>query len=176
MSAALFDGIDVDYLAKSDYAKTGLHWTVFLPAGELLAAVTALYKAEYTLEDITAIDAKEGYLVTYRFENMAAPERTALRVLVPHDAAELPSIASVFQGAEWHERETFDFYGIVFPGNPNPVPLVLPHDMTEHPLQKAEGARVSLVDMIPPGEMVRSSPRFTLYAPPPAEGGETASV
>lgn len=67
MSAALFDGIDVDYLAKSDYAKTGLHWTVFLPAGELLAAVTALYKAEYTLEDITAIDAKEGYLVTYRF-------------------------------------------------------------------------------------------------------------
>jgi NADH-quinone oxidoreductase subunit C len=169
MSETLFDGLAVDCLAKCNPAKTGLAWSVFLSPSGLVAAVERLYRAEYCLEDITAIDAKEGYLTVYHFDRMDQPERVALRVLVPHEAPELPSIAGVFQGAEWHERETSDFYGIVFNGNPNPVPLLMPDDSSEHPLQKDEAARASLADLIPPGEILRSAEGFDLLTPKAAE-------
>lgn len=171
----LFEGIDVLCLSKSDFAKTGLAWSVFLDKAHLIPAVKALYGAEYLLEDVTAIDAKEGYLVVYHFDHMVEPGRVALRVLIPHDVPEIPSIASVFQGAEWHERETTDFYGITFVGNPNPVPLLLPADMTGHPLQKEEAARTALAEFIAPGEILRSAADFKLFAAPAADGPETAA-
>jgi NADH-quinone oxidoreductase subunit C len=49
----------------------------------------------------------------------------------------VPSIASIYPAADWHERETRDMFGIVFEGHPNLVPLLLPDDMTDHfPLRK----------------------------------------
>lgn len=170
----VLEGVEVLHLAKGDFAKTGLAWSVFLAKEQLIAAVKALYGAEYLLEDVTAIDAKEGYLVVYHFDHMATPGRVALRVLIPHDVPEIPSIAAVFQGAEWHERETTDFYGITFVGNPNPVPLLLPVEMKERPLRKSETARTSLAEFIAPGEVVRSSADFKLFAAPAADGAETA--
>ena len=46
------------------------------------------------------------------------------------------TISPVFPGANWHERETHDFFGIVFRGHPNLEPLLLPEDATYHPLRK----------------------------------------
>lgn len=174
MIDSLFGAIKVQYLAKCDPAKTGLAWSVFLAVEDLLPAVTLLYKAEYFLEDLTAIDAKEGYLLVYHFDRMDQAGRVALRVLIPHQPAILPSIASVFQGAEWHERETTDFYGIAFTGNPNPVPLLLPPEMIGHPLQKTDDARAFLWDLFPPTEPLRSSADFNLLTPQAklAETGE----
>jgi NADH-quinone oxidoreductase subunit C len=166
--------LPIHYLAKCDVAKTGLEWSVFLGPDDILAAAKLLYDAQYSLEDITAIDAKEGYLVVYHFDLMEKGGRAALRVLIPREKAEISSIASVFQGAEWHERETTDFYGIVFAGNPNPVALLLAPEMTEHPLQKADTARAALADIIPPGEVVRSAPEFALLTKP--ESGAAAGA
>jgi NADH-quinone oxidoreductase subunit C len=42
----------------------------------------------------------------------------------------------VFPGANWHERETHDFFGIVFLGHPDLSPLLLPEDADFHPLRK----------------------------------------
>jgi NADH-quinone oxidoreductase subunit C len=175
MIDVLFGVLKVQYLVKCDPAKTGLSWSVFLASQDLLPAAKLLYRGEYFIEDVTAIDSKEGYLVVYHFDHMARPDRVAVRVLVPHETPELPSIAAIFQGAEWHERETADFYGIVFTGNPNPVPLLLAPEMTEHPLQKAETARAFLWDLFPPAEPLRSSATFTLLTPRAklAETGET---
>lgn len=174
MIDALFGVLKVQHMVKCDPAKSGLAWSVFLAPSDLPAAVKLLYKNNYFLEDITAIDAKEGYLAVYHFDHMENPGRVALRVLAPHDAPELPSISSVYQGAEWHERETTDFYGITFSGNPNPVPLLLPPDMTEHPLQKAEAKRAFLWDLLPPAEPLRAAADFTLLTPTAklAETGE----
>lgn len=168
----LFANLPLDCLARCDRARTGLDWSVFLPAEQLVAAVTLLYKAEYFLEDLTAIDAREGFLLVYHFEHMAKPNRVALRVLVAHQTASAPSIASVYQGAEWHERETTDFYGIAFAGNPNPVPLLLAPDMDVRPLRKEEAQRASLADLMPPHEVLRSAPGFALL--PPASQPEPA--
>jgi NADH-quinone oxidoreductase subunit C len=175
MIDALFGVLRVQYLVKCDPAKTGLSWSVFLASSDLLPAAKLLYRSEYFLEDVTAIDAKEGYLLVYHFDHMARPGRVALRVLVSHETPEIPSISSVFQGAEWHERETTDFYGIAFSGNPNPVPLLLAPEMTEHPLQKADSARAFLWDLFPPSEPLRSTADFTLLTPRAklVETGET---
>jgi NADH-quinone oxidoreductase subunit C len=173
MTETLFDNLTVQSLAKCDPAKTGLLWSVFLSPDDLLPAVKRLYAAEYFIEDLTAIDAREGYLLVYHFDHMGHPGRVALRVLVAHEAAELPSIADVFQGAEWHERETTDFYGITFRGNPNPVPLLLMPEMTGHPLQKDDGARACLADLLPAGEIVRSAPGFDLLTAKAESGAAT---
>ena len=49
----------------------------------------------------------------------------------------LPSISSVFPGADWHEREAAEMFGITFDGHPNPGPLYLPDAFEGNPLQKS---------------------------------------
>jgi NADH-quinone oxidoreductase subunit C len=52
--------------------------------------------------------------------------RLVLRLIVPHNAPKAPSISAIFPGADWHELECFDFYGIDFTGHPNLHFLLLP--------------------------------------------------
>ncbi|MCM0756460.1 NADH-quinone oxidoreductase subunit C [Desulfovibrio aminophilus] len=176
MIQTVLDQLSPQCVTKCDYAKTGIHWSVFLSASEIVRAAKLLHKEEYFLESVTAIDAKEGYLVVYLFDHMDRPCRVALRVLVSHAAPKLPSIAGVFHGAEWHERETLDFYGIEFSGNPNLVPLLLPADLDVHPLQKEEGARVALADLLTPCEVVRAVPGFDLLTPKAEDEGKKAKA
>ena len=44
----------------------------------------------------------------------------------------------LFPTADWHERETHDFYGIVFDGHPDPRPLLMPEGWEGFPLLKTE--------------------------------------
>lgn len=167
---ALFNGLGALYLAKCDAAKTGQAFQAFLPAGSLVRAAERLHAANYFLEDICAVDCAEGYVVVYHFDHFETPGRLTLRVLVPHDAPTLPSIAAVFDGAEWHERETRDFHGVLFTGNPNFVPLLIDPEMADcFPLRKEEKARAKAKDMLEAGEVVFVSPAFTLMTPEASE-------
>ncbi|MET9851842.1 NADH-quinone oxidoreductase subunit C [Streptomyces sp. NPDC006450] len=62
--------------------------------------------------------------------------RLLLRTTVPHSAPSLPSAVSIYAGAEWHERETWEMFGVVFTDHPNLVPLLLPENFEGHPLRK----------------------------------------
>ena len=65
-----------------------------------------------------------------------SPEYTIhVTVHVPVDAsdARCPSISDVYQGALWHERETYEMFGIEFEGHPRLVNLYLPEDFEGHP-------------------------------------------
>ncbi|MCX4527488.1 NADH-quinone oxidoreductase subunit C [Streptomyces sp. NBC_01551] len=62
--------------------------------------------------------------------------RLLLRTTVPHAAPSLPSAVAVYAGAEWHERETFEMFGVVFTDHPHLVPLLLPENFEGHPLRK----------------------------------------
>jgi NADH-quinone oxidoreductase subunit C len=171
---ALFQGINALYLAKCDAAKTGKAWQVFLPAGALVRAAQRLRAADWHLEDVLALDCVEGFVVTYHFAHFEAPGRVALRVLAPHADPVVPSIAGVFAGAEWHERETRDFHGVIFEGNPNFIPLLISPDMADcFPLRKDEKARAKAKVMLEAGEVVFCAPGFDLMTPdaPPASDG-----
>ncbi|MFF5702548.1 NADH-quinone oxidoreductase subunit C [Streptomyces sp. NPDC012794] len=62
--------------------------------------------------------------------------RLLLRTTVPHAAPSLPSAVAVYAGAAWHERETFEMFGVTFTDHPNLVHLLLPENFEGHPLRK----------------------------------------
>ncbi|MFF4577797.1 NADH-quinone oxidoreductase subunit C [Streptomyces sp. NPDC001373] len=62
--------------------------------------------------------------------------RLLLRTTVPHSAPSLPSAVAVYAGAAWHERETYEMFGVVFTDHPHLVHLLLPENFEGHPLRK----------------------------------------
>jgi NADH-quinone oxidoreductase subunit C len=137
-----------------DYASSGTVASVSLTPETILDAVAVLDKQGYLLEDVTASDLKEGFEITYHFSLFEGKSRLVLRLIVPHNTPTVPSISDIYPGADWHERECFDFYGIDFAGHPNLHYLLLPEDFEGHPLVKAEKARKGLVDVMPQSWLV----------------------
>jgi NADH-quinone oxidoreductase subunit C len=74
--------------------------------------------------------------IVYDFNHYKSFCRIAVRVRVPRSNPQLPTISKIYPGADWHERETHDFFGIKFIGHPNLIPLLLPEDSDYHPLLK----------------------------------------
>jgi NADH/F420H2 dehydrogenase subunit C len=76
------------------------------------------------------------FAVTYHLLLMG-PQPARLRLKVWADDGEpVPSVISVWPTADWHEREAWDLYGIVFDGHPNLVRILLDDDWEGHPLRK----------------------------------------
>jgi NADH-quinone oxidoreductase subunit C len=84
------------------------------------------------------------HLVTYARAPDAAYKKRAvkndawlcLKVRVPRDRAEVPTVADLWTGADWHERETWDLVGIKFTGRAELRRILLPEDWPGHPLRK----------------------------------------
>jgi len=115
-------------IIEQDYLLKGFHLDVQLESEQLLEAV-----------QIIGVDwIKDDQLeVVYDFSRYDFDLcRTVLRTRLPRSAPQLPSITPIYTGASWHERETHDFFGIIFDGHPHLVPLLLPEDADFHPLLK----------------------------------------
>ena len=128
-------------IAATDPAKRGSNLEVTIPPSEVVASAKIMIAAGYTLEAVTGVDwmAEKQFEVVYDYTLFTSGERVTVRVRIPRDQPELPSISDVFPGANWHERETHDFFGVVFTGHPELIPLLLPEDATFHPMRKDYG-------------------------------------
>jgi NADH-quinone oxidoreductase subunit C len=62
--------------------------------------------------------------------------RVRLKVSLPASNLDIPTLTDLFVGANWMERETFDFYGIQFVGHPDLRRILNMDDMDYHPLRK----------------------------------------
>jgi NADH-quinone oxidoreductase subunit C len=164
---------DLPVISRSKMSpdQAGTVESVFLHPQDLLNAVKHLYDAGYFIEDLSVVDTSDGLLVVYHFDHYTAPGRIALRVLVSHETPEIPSISGIFSGADWHERESHDFFGVIFTGHPNLVSLLLPEDSDFHPLLKKASDRKRLAELMTPGEVEVSTPAFEALFPRPEEGG-----
>ena len=105
---------------------------------QVVAVAAQLDKEGMALDTITGVDwmAQGQMEIVYDYFHPAKALRAVVRTRVPRDNPELPTIQNVFPGANWHERETHDFFGIRFLGHPNLTPFLLPEDADFHPLRK----------------------------------------
>jgi len=62
--------------------------------------------------------------------------RLRLEVSVPESNPHIPSLVGVWAGNNWHERETFDMFGIIFDGHPGLTRILMPDDWPGHPQRK----------------------------------------
>jgi NADH-quinone oxidoreductase subunit C len=60
-----------------------------------------------------------------------------LRTRMPAGNLNLPTATTVYKGANWHERETHEMFGVTFDGHPNLIPLLLPDGFEGTPLRKS---------------------------------------
>ncbi len=79
----------------------------------------------------------EGYLeVVYHLYSYTHRHYAILKVRVPHDAAVVPSVDSVWPAANWLEREIFDLLGVTFSDHPDLRRILMPEDWVGYPLRK----------------------------------------
>lgn len=74
--------------------------------------------------------------VIYHLHNLVENKRVRLKTFVTRANPQVESIVSLFAGANWMERETFDFYGIKFEGHPNLTRILNVEFMDYHPMLK----------------------------------------
>ena len=143
--------------SPGDYERSGCHASFFIDAGALKDAAVKLLERGWFLEDISGVDVEEGVMLAYHFDRYDRAERVVLRLVAARPGLSAPSIAGVYQGADWHERECFDFFGVIFQGHPGLKPLLLPDDLGMHPLVKQQG-RKSLHGLLPQDQLVDVEP------------------
>jgi NADH-quinone oxidoreductase subunit C len=110
----------------------------------IIADVLAFLKNDNELKfnyltDITAVhypEKKEALAVVYHIHSLTNNVRARIKVFIPVSNPTIPSATTLWEGANWMERETFDFYGIQFIGHPNLVRVLNVDDMTVFPMRK----------------------------------------
>jgi NADH-quinone oxidoreductase subunit C len=72
----------------------------------------------------------------YHLLSMTHNRRIRLEVTAPVSDPHIPSVCATYPTADWHERETFDFFGIIFDGHPALTRIQMPDDWPGHPQRK----------------------------------------
>lgn len=72
----------------------------------------------------------------YHLLSMTHNRRIRLEVTAPDSDPHIPSVVSVYPTADWHERETWDMFGIQFDGHPGLTRILMPDDWPGHPQRK----------------------------------------
>ncbi|MGI9083736.1 MAG: NADH-quinone oxidoreductase subunit C [Aeromicrobium sp.] len=74
--------------------------------------------------------------VVYHLLSMTHRRRIRVEVTCPDDDPHVPSVVRIYPTADWHERETWDFFGVQFDGHPGLTRILMPDDWPGHPQRK----------------------------------------
>lgn len=92
------------------------------------------------LSDICGFDRgpeeEPRFEVNYHLFSTKLHHRVRLKVVVDEGDAHVPTVTGVWRTANWHERETFDLFGVIFDGHPDLRRILLPDDWQGHALRK----------------------------------------
>ena len=131
--------------------KFGLTQTTFRDNSRVSVAADKLVPLLETLKnshgfsmlvDITAIDyleyegATDRFGVVYCLLNMTSGERLIVKTFVNDPSPALPTVTTLWMGADWMEREVYDMFGITFTGHPDLRRILMPDEFTAFPLRK----------------------------------------
>ncbi len=125
------------------------------------------------LRNLCGVDYEDqGLEVVYHLYSYQHRHNLTVRARLATDDLHIATVSDLWAGADWHEREARDMFGIVFDGHPNLVPLLLPDDMLDHfPLRKSNplapleewqgeilGPKMGQAGYIPPGSGFQATP------------------
>lgn len=74
--------------------------------------------------------------VNYHLFSTVHFSRLRLKVMLSEDDPKVPTVTNLWKTADWHERETFDMFGVIFDGHPDLRRILLPSDFDGHALRK----------------------------------------
>jgi NADH-quinone oxidoreductase subunit C len=116
---------------------------IIVPASHLFDMMQALKGAGFDqLVEIAGIDylhypdARDRFGVVYCLLNTVTGLRLFVKVFLNEPDLTIPSVFSLWKGADWLEREVFDMFGIVFEGHPDLRRILLPDEFTAFALRK----------------------------------------
>ncbi len=81
-------------------------------------------------------DAGRELRAVYHLLSITHNRRVRLEVSAPDTDRHIPSVVEVYPSADWHEREAWDFFGIIFDGHPALTRIQMPDDWPGHPQRK----------------------------------------
>ncbi|HEX6467610.1 MAG TPA: NADH-quinone oxidoreductase subunit C [Streptosporangiaceae bacterium] len=129
---------------------------------------------------LTGVDElADGLGVVAHVYSLESGHHLLVRTRVPRAEPVLATATGVYRGANWHERETYEMFGVIFDGHPDLKPLLLPDGFEGHPLRKdfVLAARVAKPwpGALEPGESGAGAPSRRRLRPPgvPADWGRS---
>ncbi|MGH3280419.1 MAG: NADH-quinone oxidoreductase subunit C [Trebonia sp.] len=94
---------------------------------EIFSGVSGVHYPKETGRELSAV---------YHLLSITHNRRLRLEVRTPDSDRHIPSVTPVYPAANWHERETWDFFGIIFDGHPALTRIEMPDDWLGHPQRK----------------------------------------
>jgi NADH-quinone oxidoreductase subunit C len=91
------------------------------------------------LADMCGIDMNtpsKRFGVIYNLYSLANKHRIRLKIFTEEENPKVPTVTGVWGTANWHEREAFDMFGIIFEGHPDLRRIYMPDEFAYHPLRK----------------------------------------
>jgi NADH-quinone oxidoreductase subunit C len=119
--------------------------TLIVQRDDLVETLRALRDdAELDLSFLSCVTATDWpgtdprFWVIYQLRSIATALTLRVKVGLPGADPHVPTVTGLFPTANWHEREIWDLYGIVFDGHPDLTRILLPDGWEGHPLRKDE--------------------------------------
>ncbi len=163
--------------------------TIWIDKNNLIPVLSYL-KSEMILPfnllyDLTAIDERtrkncndqpaSDFTVVYHLTSFDRNEDIRLKVALNTNNLHIPSATSVWESANWYEREVFDMFGIIFDGHPRLTRILMPKSWDGHPLRKDHYARATEQDPFVLTELMRDTEDTELTFKPEDYGLETSA-
>lgn len=132
------------YITKEE--NIGLQNTLYIDTDKIVQVCIFLKESPATyfdfLSSITALDKGENnFELVYHLASIPYKNQLTLKIKVFQNEnteflPEVPSVSGVWKTADWHERETYDLFGIFFRNHPDLRRILLPDDWEGYPLRK----------------------------------------
>jgi NADH-quinone oxidoreductase subunit C len=147
------------------------HPAINVPAADLPALMRHLRDQQGfdMLTDVTAIDwalgASPRFTVVYHLFSTTRHDYFRIAAACPKDdAPAVPSVAGIWPGANWHERETYDMFGIAFEGHPDLRRILMWDGYPHFPLRK-EFPLAGVETVLPDPDVVAETGAKAIAAP-----------
>ena len=118
--------------------------TIIVPRENIVAVCEFLKASSDTRMDFLSdlcggdrgVEEEPRFEVNYHLFSTSLHHRVRLKVLLNEDDSHVRTVTGLWRTANWHERETYDLFGVIFDGHPDLRRILLPEDWQGHALRK----------------------------------------